>query len=306
MLNVVPGPGKTVGQRLVEHPDVDKVTFTGSPSVGRGILKGAAGNFKRVTLELGGKSANVIFDERRSRRRGESGGLGYLLQYRAGVLGGLARAGASPRFTTRSSSGLPRGRKPSVSAISAEKSTDHGARSSPSGRLKSNSQLRRYRREGRRFGGHRRRARRRSRLLHQPGGVPRCRSSRCGFRRKKSSARSPASSSLKTKKTRSKRRTARSIALPPASGARISAGCSASPTSSRPATVWINTYGYTDVRLPWGGMRDSGFGREHGDARDREFHRAEIGLGEPQRLNQQTYSPKLKRGPFGPRFFYSG
>src|SRR4029079_15289348 len=62
-LNIVPGPGRTVGQRLVDHPDVDKVTFTGSPSVGRGILKGAAGNCKRVTLELGGKSANVIFDD---------------------------------------------------------------------------------------------------------------------------------------------------------------------------------------------------------------------------------------------------
>jgi aldehyde dehydrogenase (NAD+) len=42
---------------------VDKVTFTGSPGVGRGILRGAAGNFKRVSLELGGKSANVIFDD---------------------------------------------------------------------------------------------------------------------------------------------------------------------------------------------------------------------------------------------------
>jgi aldehyde dehydrogenase (NAD+) len=49
-----------VGDALVNHPDVDKVTFTGSPGVGRGILRGAAGNFKRVSLELGGKSANVI------------------------------------------------------------------------------------------------------------------------------------------------------------------------------------------------------------------------------------------------------
>src|SRR5690606_13375470 len=48
------------GQALVDHPDVDKVTFTGSPTVGREILKGAAGNLKRVTLELGGKSANII------------------------------------------------------------------------------------------------------------------------------------------------------------------------------------------------------------------------------------------------------
>ena len=60
VLNIVPGPGRTVGDALVNHPDVDKVTFTGSPGVGRGIMKGAAGNFKRVSLELGGKSANVI------------------------------------------------------------------------------------------------------------------------------------------------------------------------------------------------------------------------------------------------------
>src|SRR5580692_5900115 len=63
VLNVVPGFGKIAGAALVDHPDVDKVTFTGSPTVGRQILKGAAGNLKRVTLELGGKSANIIFPD---------------------------------------------------------------------------------------------------------------------------------------------------------------------------------------------------------------------------------------------------
>src|SRR3984893_2421863 len=63
VLNIVTGPGRVVGDALVNHSDVDKVTFTGSPGVGRGILRGAAGNFKRVSLELGGKSANVIFDD---------------------------------------------------------------------------------------------------------------------------------------------------------------------------------------------------------------------------------------------------
>src|SRR6201991_3570050 len=63
VFNVVTGPGRIVGDALVNHPDVDKVTFTGSPGVGRGIMKGAASNFKRVSLELGGKSANVIFDD---------------------------------------------------------------------------------------------------------------------------------------------------------------------------------------------------------------------------------------------------
>ena len=61
VLNVVPGPGSKAGKRLVEHPDVAKVAFTGSTEVGRGIAAGAAQTIKRVTLELGGKSANVVF-----------------------------------------------------------------------------------------------------------------------------------------------------------------------------------------------------------------------------------------------------
>lgn len=61
VVNVVAGPGSVCGQRLVEHPDVAKVAFTGSTAIGRKIAEGAAGTIKRVTLELGGKSANVVF-----------------------------------------------------------------------------------------------------------------------------------------------------------------------------------------------------------------------------------------------------
>lgn len=61
VLNVVAGPGSVCGARLVEHPDVAKIAFTGSTEVGRGIAAGAAQTIKRVTLELGGKSANVVF-----------------------------------------------------------------------------------------------------------------------------------------------------------------------------------------------------------------------------------------------------
>jgi betaine-aldehyde dehydrogenase len=61
VLNVVTGPGSVVGSRLVEHPDVAKIGFTGSTEVGRQVMKGAADTIKRVTLELGGKSANVVF-----------------------------------------------------------------------------------------------------------------------------------------------------------------------------------------------------------------------------------------------------
>jgi acyl-CoA reductase-like NAD-dependent aldehyde dehydrogenase len=61
VVNVVVGPGRAVGQRLVEHPDVAKVAFTGSTAVGKKVMEGAAATIKRVTLELGGKSANVVF-----------------------------------------------------------------------------------------------------------------------------------------------------------------------------------------------------------------------------------------------------
>jgi acyl-CoA reductase-like NAD-dependent aldehyde dehydrogenase len=61
VVNIVVGKGSIVGQRLVEHPEVAKIGFTGSTEVGRSVMQGAAGTIKRVTLELGGKSANVVF-----------------------------------------------------------------------------------------------------------------------------------------------------------------------------------------------------------------------------------------------------
>ena len=61
VLSVVVGPGRTVGERLVEHHDVAKIAFTGSTEVGRRVGRLASDSIKRVTLELGGKSANVIF-----------------------------------------------------------------------------------------------------------------------------------------------------------------------------------------------------------------------------------------------------
>jgi betaine-aldehyde dehydrogenase len=72
VLNVVVGPGSAVGRRLVEHPDVAKIGFTGSTEVGRGVMAGAAATIKRVTLELGGKSANVVFADANLERAASS------------------------------------------------------------------------------------------------------------------------------------------------------------------------------------------------------------------------------------------
>ena len=63
VLNVVPGEGHVVGARLASHPDVRKIAFTGSTAVGREIMRMAAGNIKRLTLELGGKGPNIVLDD---------------------------------------------------------------------------------------------------------------------------------------------------------------------------------------------------------------------------------------------------
>ncbi|MHA7662169.1 aldehyde dehydrogenase family protein [Mycolicibacterium sp. HS_4_1] len=63
VLNVVTGAGPVVGARLAEHPDVRKVAFTGSTQVGKGVMRAAADTVKKVTLELGGKGANIVLDD---------------------------------------------------------------------------------------------------------------------------------------------------------------------------------------------------------------------------------------------------
>jgi betaine-aldehyde dehydrogenase len=63
VINVLTGPGATIGAALCEHPDVDKIAFTGETETGRGILRQAAGTIKKVSLELGGKSPNIVFPD---------------------------------------------------------------------------------------------------------------------------------------------------------------------------------------------------------------------------------------------------
>jgi acyl-CoA reductase-like NAD-dependent aldehyde dehydrogenase len=63
VVNIITGFGETAGAAIANHPDIDKVAFTGSTEVGKLILQASAGNLKRVSLELGGKSPNVIFPD---------------------------------------------------------------------------------------------------------------------------------------------------------------------------------------------------------------------------------------------------
>src|SRR5438132_845152 len=63
VVNLITGPGGSAGEELAQHPLVDKVAFTGSTEVGRRIMQLASGTVKKVTLELGGKSANIVLDD---------------------------------------------------------------------------------------------------------------------------------------------------------------------------------------------------------------------------------------------------
>src|SRR5262249_39678889 len=63
VINVVTGSGASVGRMLVEHPGIDKIAFTGDTSTGRAIMRGSAETLKRITLELGGKSPNIVFPD---------------------------------------------------------------------------------------------------------------------------------------------------------------------------------------------------------------------------------------------------
>ncbi len=63
VINIIPGRGSSIGRFLAEHPDVDKVSFTGSTEVGKQIIDSAKGNLKKITLELGGKSPVIVFED---------------------------------------------------------------------------------------------------------------------------------------------------------------------------------------------------------------------------------------------------
>ena len=91
-INVVPGDGPTTGAYLVRHPGVDKVAFTGSTRTGGEIMRLCSDPIKRLTLELGGKSPNLVFADAEPRRRDPELGLVDLLRGRPELRGALARA----------------------------------------------------------------------------------------------------------------------------------------------------------------------------------------------------------------------
>ena len=108
VVNLVPGYGSTVGEAIAAHPDVDMVSFTGSTRAGTRVAELGAATVKKVALELGGKSANVILPDADLAQRGEGRRRQLLHELRPDLHGVDPDAGQRRRSTTRRSSSPPR------------------------------------------------------------------------------------------------------------------------------------------------------------------------------------------------------
>ena len=263
VLNVVPGFGKVAGQALVDHPDVDKVTFTGSPAVGRQILRGAAGNLKRVTLELGGKSANILFPDADLDAACRAAGSGIFFN-----TGQVCSAGSRilvhesihdevvERLTARAKgmrlgdpleSGTSMG--PIVSEAQMTRVLDYiqvgveeGARLVTGGNRHGSVG---YFVEPTIFAG----------VGHE-------------MRISQEEIFGPVAAVIPFRDDDDALRMANGTVYSLAAGVWTAdiARAHRFTRKLKAGTVWVNTFGPTDIRLPWGGARDSGFGREHGEA----------------------------------------
>ncbi|WP_315766364.1 MULTISPECIES: aldehyde dehydrogenase family protein [unclassified Bradyrhizobium] len=263
VLNIVTGPGRTVGEALVNHPDVDKVTFTGSPGVGRGIMKGAAGNFKRVSLELGGKSANVIFDDADLDAASKAAASGIFFNTGQVCSAGsrvLAQEGVYDEVVARLAAranalriGDPLDRATSLGPVISERQMQTILDYVDIGQKEGASLV---------TGGER--AAGRGYFISPAvfAGVTH------EMRISQEEIFGPVVSVIKFTDEADALRIANGTAYSLAAGvwSRDMGRVQRFAKRVRAGTVWINTYGYTDVRLPWGGDRDSGLGREHGTA----------------------------------------
>ncbi|NVH77354.1 aldehyde dehydrogenase family protein [Paraburkholderia sp. JPY432] len=268
VLNIVTGQGSVVGDALVSHPGIDKVTFTGSPSVGRGILQGAAGNLKRVTLELGGKSANVIFADANLDNAVRAAASGVFFN-----TGQVCSAGSRilahrdvydevvERLATRAKSikvGDPSLRETSMGPLISAAQMKTVLSYVDTGRSEGASLVTGGARVGNRG------------FFVEPTVFANVEHE---MRISQEEIFGPVASVIRFDDEADAVRIANGTSYSLAAGV-WSADLSRVHRVARDlkaGTVWINTYGYTDVRLPWGGAGDSGFGREHGDVAIENF-----------------------------------
>lgn len=268
VLNIVTGKGRVVGDAMVAHPLIDKITFTGSPGVGRGIMEGAASNFKKITLELGGKSANIIFNDADldSAVRGAASGIffntGQVCSAGSRI---LVQRSVYYDFVDRL---IARAKKIRIGDTASDNTI--------MGPLVSKRQfdtVMEYIEIGKKegaalvYGGERVGDKG---FFIQPTIFTNANND---MRISQEEIFGPVASVIPFDTEEEAIEIANGTAFSLAAGVwsgditrthRVAQALKA-------GTVWINTYGYTDIRLPWGGAGESGFGREHGEAAIENF-----------------------------------
>lgn len=268
VFNIVTGKGSVVGNALVAHPGVDKVTFTGSPGVGRGIMQGAAANFKRVTLELGGKSANVIFADADLDAATHAAASGIFFN-----AGQVCSAGSRILAQRQVYDEVVERMAARARAIRVGDPAEPGTTMGPVVSAAQMKTVLDYVEIGKKEG-----------ASAVTGGA---RIGERGFyvaptvfanvehemRISQEEIFGPVASVIPFDDEADAVRIANGTAFSLAAGVWSADIARVHKVAGelRAGTVWINTYGYTDVRLPWGGSGDSGLGREHGDAAIENF-----------------------------------
>ena len=264
-LNVVPGPGATVGNALVEHPGVGKIGFTGSTEVGAGIARRAAATVKRVTLELGGKSACVVFADADLEKVGrlapyavfENCGQDCCARSRLIVQESVADE-VVERYSETARNlrvGMPESPDTEIGPLISSRPARDGRA------------LRRRRpRRGRAARGRRRAPRRRprGRVLLPPDGA-RGRAQRHD-RRPRGDLRPGRLGDhvLATRPTPCGSQTTRRTACPARCGRATAPASCASPAPCAPGVLGVNTNSSVFVQAPFGGYKQSGVGKELG------------------------------------------
>ena len=274
VVNVVPGYGPTAGAAIARHMDVDKVAFTGSTEVGQIIMEAAAEtNLKRVTLELGGKSPNIVFadaDWMRPSKARTSGCSSTRASAAAPARGCSWRKGSTTSSSRRS---VTRAKNRKV-GDPFDPDTEQGPQVGQEQFDRVMGYIDAGKQEGAKMlcGGKRVGdkgyfieptvfADVQGRDEDRPGG-----DLRAGDEHPASSRTSTRSSSAPTK---------RSTASPPPSGRETSARPTRLRTALRAGTVWVNCYDVFDAAAPFGGFKKSGIGRELGEYGLQQLHRGQ-------------------------------
>ena len=281
-----PASAKPAGAAIVEHPDVDKIAFTGSAEVGKIIMRSAADTLKKISLELGGKSPNIFFADADFEAAVDGALFGVFINQGEVCSAGsriLVQRSIYKKFVDamvekakKITLGPPLDRDTKMGPLVSREQFDRVRQYQEIGKKEAKLAI-----GGGRAGGTSTGLLRASRRSSTTSTTP------PASRAKRSSARSPPSSRSTTKKTRCGSPTTPPTASPPPSGRATSSARCASSRQLRAGIVWVNHMQPTYVEAPWGGYKQSGIGRELGKWGVDEYLETQTGLHQSERTTNR-------------------